>query len=482
VAQRRLVLLGLLAVAASRAQFPNPSPYPGGQYPQQGPYPPGQYPPGQYPPGQYPGTIGVPGISLPMPKLPGKKSKDKDASNGNNVRVALRAADGTLRELGEKDLYLETTNHKILKFRTLAKTQFQNKKGEQVRDSLLKAGDQLSVQVNDDDPETAVRVILSRAGTEAERTAAGRPFDHESAKPPLEADTHPAGTMEVATDAPGESKPNASGNREPETTASVGLPPPTVSLPPAAERTQPVEETKTAPSADATEDEIINAARDAADHLSGGLPNFIVQQNTTRYYTTSQPAQWRALDVVTAEVVSVAGKEEYRNIMVNGKASSQPIEKTGAWSTGEFQTTLESLLSPYTKAAFRKTKDDALGGRSAYTYHFSVTQENSNWDIYAPNGSKATPSFNGTVWIDKATHNVLRIEEQTGPLPSSFPYDKAESVIEYSFIRIDGNNYPLPAHSEILTCQRGSFSCTKNDINFQNYRKFSADSTVTFGK
>jgi hypothetical protein len=168
--------------------------------------------------------------------------------------------------------------------------------------------------------------------------------------------------------------------------------------------------------------------------------------------------------------------------MVNGKPSSRPIEKTGSWSTGEFQTTLESLLNPYTAAAFRKSKDDTLGGRPAYTYDFSVRQANSDWDIHAPDGSIATPAYTGTVWIDKETHNVMRIEEQTGPLPASFPFDKAESVVAYDFVRIDGKTYPLPVHSEILTCQRGSTTCTKNDIDFRNYRKFGADSTVTFGK
>jgi hypothetical protein len=53
--------------------------------------------------------------------------------------------------------------------------------------------------------------------------------------------------------------------------------------------------------------------------------------------------------------------------MVNGKPSSRSVERTGAWSTGEFQTTLDSLLNPYTAAAFRKTKDDTIDGRSAYT-------------------------------------------------------------------------------------------------------------------
>jgi hypothetical protein len=478
----RFVLLVLLAAAAGRAQAPYPTtPYPGGQYPQQGPYPPGQYPPGQYPSQNPPGSIGLPGgVSLPIPKLPSKKSKD--TSDSNSARVPLRAADGTLRELGEKDLYLETTKHKILKFRTLAKTQFRDKEGEQVRDSLLKAGDQLSVQVNGDDPETALRVILTRKGTTDERMAAQRPFDHDSAQTPLEADTHSAGTMEVAADSSGGSKADTSANNgDREASASVNAPAEQPRQQPV-ENTKPVESTKTVPHPAGPDDDIIGQAREAADHLSDGLPNFVVQQSTTRYFSRVLPPRWQVLDVVTAEVASVDGKEDYRNIMVNGKPSSQPVEKTGAWSTGEFQTTLDSLLNPYTGAAFRKSKDDTLDGRPAYTYDFSVRQENSDWIIHASAGSQATPSYTGTVWIDKETHNVMRIEEQTGPLPASFPFDKAELVVGYGFIRIDGNTYPLPAHSEILTCQRGSTICTKNDIDFRNYRKFAADSNITFDK
>ncbi len=152
----------------------------------------GQYPGGQYPGGQYltqsPGTINVP---------TNKKSSDKSSSkqDSNSTKVTLRAVDGTLRQLGENDLYLETSSHKILKFRMLAKTQFHDKQGEQIRDSLLKSGDQLAVQVPADDPETAVRVILNRSGTEAERTAAARPFDRESAKVAVASDTHSAGSM-----------------------------------------------------------------------------------------------------------------------------------------------------------------------------------------------------------------------------------------------------------------------------------------------
>jgi hypothetical protein len=494
----RFVLPALLAACAGRAQVPYPSnPYPGqyppgqyppGQYPP-GQYPPGSYPPGSYPPGQYPpGSVGLPGgISLPVPRLPGKKSKDQDASDSNSVRVPLRAADGTLRELDEKSLYLETNKNKILKFRVLPKTQFHDKEGQEVRDSLLKPGDRLSVEVNGDDPETALRVILTRKSTDAERARAERPFDHDSAQAPVEADTHSSGTTEVIAEQPAKSQPDAkldtsdSGDREIPTLARAGRPDSADSTEPSQRAEPPPEKVQPVPHPN-TSDDIIASARDAADRLTDGLPNFLVQQNTTRYFSRAIPPQWQVLDVVTAEVASVDGKEDYRNIKVNGRPSNRPIEKTGAWSTGEFQTTLESLLNPYTLAAFHKTRDDTLDGRSAYTYDFQVQQRNSDWDIHAPDGAVATPAYTGTVWIDKTTFNVMRIEEQSGPLPDSFPFDKAESVVAYGFVNIDGKTYPLPVQSEILTCQRGSSICTKNEIRFQNYRKFGADSSITFDK
>ena len=544
----RLVLLAVLAASAAQAQFPYPTtPYPGqyppGQYP--GQYPPSQYPPGQYPPGGYPGQY-PPGQyppgqypTTPVPQIPGRRPRDT-SNTTSTAKVPLRAADGTLRELGEKDLYLELASHKILRFRLIAKTQFHDKQGDEIRDSLLKPGDQLSVQVTEDDPETAVRVIFDKAGTQAERSTASLPFDHDSAKTPAKGDTHSAGSMEVsntdrstdrgrdsssasanpaadsdserptlhrpdsgdtATAAapapdPDSDRPHLSRNAEPPAPAQPApAPSPSTAAPPAPSAAntppppRPAPPPKAAPPsnsapppAPAYSDDILDAARDVSDRLTKGLPNFIVQQNTTRYYSNAFPAQWHVLDVVSAEVVSVDGKEEYRNFQVNGKPTSRPPEKSGAWSTGEFQTTLDNLLNPYTQAAFRKSTDDTLHGRASYTYTFRVKQENSEWDIIAPNGSKATPSFTGTVWIDKETRNVMRIEEESGPMPADFPFDKAESVVEYNFIPIEGKTYPLPAHSEVLTCQRGSSACTKNEINFQNYRKFSADSSITFGK
>jgi len=59
--------------------------------------------------------------------------------------------------------------------------------------------------------------------------------------------------------------------------------------------------------------------------------------------------------------------------------------------------------------------------------------------------------------------------------------DHVESATDYQYIRLgDAKQYLLPVHAETLTCQRGSDLCSRNTIDFRNYRKYSGESTITF--
>jgi hypothetical protein len=158
------------------------------------------------------------------------------------------------------------------------------------------------------------------------------------------------------------------------------------------------------------------------------------------------------------------------------------VAKTGAWSTGEFVTALRNLLSPATDAAFVRGGQDRIVGRAAYRYDYTVRQANSHWRIVNPDGRSEAPAYNGTVWIDQESHRVLRLEMRTSSLPPGFTYDKAESTLDYGFVRIGQANYLLPVKSGNLACQSGTSTCMKNEIDFRNYRKYGAESDITFGK
>jgi hypothetical protein len=91
------------------------------------------------------------------------------------------------------------------------------------------------------------------------------------------------------------------------------------------------------------------------------------------------------------------------------------------------------------------------------------------------------PPYKGSVWIDPQNGRVMRIEMQGHSFPASFPVDHVESAVDYQYIRLgDAKQYLLPVHAETLTCQRGTSYCSKNVIDFRNYRKYSGEATITF--
>ncbi|HTS65137.1 MAG TPA: hypothetical protein VMH28_24105 [Candidatus Acidoferrales bacterium] len=471
-----LLAAGLPALAQYPTQYP-PGQYPPGQYPPTQ-YPPGQYP-GQYPPNNYPNTYptrlpgGVPvGLPVPEVKLP---KKDKSKGKADEAKTTVASVDGALRKLGEKDLVLQTPRKALLRFRLLGKTRFQNKAGEAIRDSLLHPGDQLAVQVSPEDEETALRVVLVRAGNPDERHAAELPYDQSAVRAPTAEDLGKSRTTIASSGGgAGESESGAS----PEPAAPAGS---------TTESAAPAEDAGAVPSPAGpprpmTDEALIKDAREASSTFTAGLPSYLAQQVTTRYFATGWPiAHWQQIDEITAELAYVGGKEDYRDFKIDGNPIEQP-ERSGSWSTGEFGTTLEDVLSFGTDAAFKRRGEDTVAGRRAVVFDYTVTQEHSHWTMVAPDERTYKPAYDGAIWVDKETRRVLRIEQRTTSFPRDFPVRRAEAILQYGFVKIDGKTYLLPASGENVGCMSGSGACTRNVIAFRNYRKFTTDSTITFGK
>jgi hypothetical protein len=53
--------------------------------------------------------------------------------------------------------------------------------------------------------------------------------------------------------------------------------------------------------ASATDDQLIAAARTASENFSAGLPNFLADQSTKRYYSADFASTWVSIDEVGAE-------------------------------------------------------------------------------------------------------------------------------------------------------------------------------------
>ncbi len=226
------------------------------------------------------------------------------------------------------------------------------------------------------------------------------------------------------------------------------------------------------------DDSVITKAREAAAAYSETLPNFFVQQITTRYQIEGKQEP-RALDIVSADVAYENGQETYKNVKVGSKAVKSMDDIEGARSTGEFATILEALLED-PGATFRRKGQDTIRNRSAWVYTFEVPREQSRWRVESPS-QLYYPAIRGSLWIDRETSRVLRIEQQGHDIPKLFPFDTIETTTDYDFVRL-GTTGPflLPVEAEVLTCIRGTIVCSRNTIEFRNYRKFASDTNVIF--
>jgi len=228
-------------------------------------------------------------------------------------------------------------------------------------------------------------------------------------------------------------------------------------------------------------DPVIALAMEAAESFSETLPNYVCQQFTARFVSVTHVVSWQAQDVVSTEVVYENGREDYRNLKINGKPAKKGAEEaSGAWSSGEFGTVLRDIFSPATAAEFHFRKDTSIAGRSAALYDFKVSHEGSHWEVII--GSQSVfPAYKGSVWIDKQNGRVLRLEKQARNIPGEFPVDTVEAEAEYEYVRIGGmQEFLLPVHAENLMCQRGTNNCSRNAIDFRNYKKYSGDAVITF--
>src|ERR1017187_1983145 len=463
--------------------------------------------PGGMPP-TYPGQRPYPGSGPMLPGIPLPTRGNKGATGGNTAAQPLPNFRGKAKQMDSKSVPLTLDDDREMEFKRTDKTKF-FKNGDEVKSpSDFKPGDQISVEGPEDIAGnlTAVNVYWEKAASvaatssgkndgvpdtwagDAEKTAASTVVSPPPAKP----DADDPGPPQLRRGRPADPSreraqavPDQPPAQPPATVAAARIPPP--APPPSRPAAPPPQPSIMRNDEDlsfgaAQQDPLIRKAANAALDFTETLPNYVCQEMVARFQSEVSPANWQAMDIVSAEVVYEGGKEDYRNITVGGKPVKKSMEEIGgAWSTGEFGTILINLFNPGTAAQFHYRKDSRVAGINAKEYGFEVTHENSHWTVRY--GSQSyVPGFSGSVWIDPATARVLRIEMEARSFPDQFETDHVESATDYQYVRLGGTQqYLLPVHSETLSCQRGASLCAKNTIDFRNYKKFEGQSTVTFG-
>ena len=234
---------------------------------------------------------------------------------------------------------------------------------------------------------------------------------------------------------------------------------------------------------------IITEVREKALDYSKELPDFICTQVTRRYAAMppgtkyggpvgSSPS-WHALDTLTIKLSYFEQKENYKLILVNNTITKQDYGTLGgATSTGDFGSMMKDIFEPGTEARFEWDHWGTLRGRRVMAFEYHVAQSHSQWHITYERSMDIVPAYHGLIYVDAKSHDIMRVTLAAENIPATFPVKLTETVLDYDYQDISNHTFLLPLKAT-TTMATGDYM-TRNDEEFRIYRKYSADSAISF--
>jgi len=231
----------------------------------------------------------------------------------------------------------------------------------------------------------------------------------------------------------------------------------------------------------AEQKKILADATDYAANHERGLPNFICTQTTRRFEDFSGREEWRPIDIIVERLTYFEHHEDYKVLEINGQLSAVAHDQLGgASSSGEFGSVMKGIFDPASAAEFHWQTWFTLRGQKMHVYAYSITAAHSDYHIVVPGQSQdLVPAYHGLIFIDDHKHFVHRITMHADGIPKPFPIQDVSLMLDYDYTRIGDADYLLPLTFELRS--REGKVLVKNDVDYDNYRKFTADSSVHFG-
>jgi hypothetical protein len=244
---------------------------------------------------------------------------------------------------------------------------------------------------------------------------------------------------------------------------------------------------------------LIEKSRERALAYAHTLPDFVCTELIQRYQESRSTAArtpsrsvtamsvstgrvWTSTDKLAVRLSFFEQKEEHKLVLRNDKPTDLKYEAlAGGTGSGEFGGTLRSIFDPDSQTEFHWEGWKNVRRHRAAVYTYRVAAEHSGYEV--ANGTvgglqKAVVAFHGDLEIDRDTGDVLHFTYVADQIPKEVKLDRVSTSVDYDFADVGGRDYLLPSHSELLVFS--AILSVRNDMDFREYRKFSADSVIDF--
>jgi len=231
-------------------------------------------------------------------------------------------------------------------------------------------------------------------------------------------------------------------------------------------------------------DAILDEAREFALRYTESLPDFLCTETVHRF-VQPRAMDWMALDTLTVDLAFSEKGERYKLVAIDGKPTNKAFGKTGGFtSSGDFGTLLEWIFRPKSQTRFEFQGCSDLRGREACAFEYHVDRAHSGYTLDVNSllfANRVISGFGGTVSIDRKTHEVVSLAHAPEGLPLDWSVRETHSTLDYDYAQIEGRRFLVPRRAEMFVKMRDG-SGRRNVMEFDNFRKFTAESFVTFDR
>ncbi len=272
---------------------------------------------------------------------------------------------------------------------------------------------------------------------------------------------------------------------------------------------------------DATQQRMLEAARNYVARTLPRLPNFLAARSIHRYDDSPQELKKGAWPVrLGLHLVDTS----IREISVRDERGSLPSavwqEQSGLISQGEFGSTLGMILADTAKGKVTWGHWERIAGDPAAVFHYSVPKSASSYEVIgyqqptaeeyanlkggqgvAPIGTQLSshssnikptitkPGYQGSLWLDPATGTILRITIEADAKGGA-PFQRASILVEYGPVQISDSRFICPVKSVALYEATAPAQANLSDaptewlniILFTRYHRFGSTIKILTGK
>ena len=236
-----------------------------------------------------------------------------------------------------------------------------------------------------------------------------------------------------------------------------------------------------APPDPVAQDQILDAMHQYAAQYVSNLPNFLCLQVTRQFDAGKKSNRWHKGDTLVAKLSFNQGREERTLDSINDKPvdPAKDRRRPPLSTEGEFGILLSRVLGPDSEAWFTWNRWETLRGKRLAVFDFTVDKMHSTLRLSLSDLAQAIVPYRGSIYADPATGAVWRISDTASEIPPHLLTRQISTTIDYDEISIGDRKYLLPVQATVSVLLETKK--IRNEMEFQNYRKFEADSAVTFG-